>query len=281
MESRTSLYKREKEIIKIAEGVVKKHNLSPVIQPEQVADLYGIGVSFNEFDDSFLGIIRYDSSIKQTPFHIFINQSKHAYGLENSWTRSTCGHELGHYFIPEHRRLLESGKSLFHTSDDCHNYTVVEKEAQIFSSHLLMPSTYFSEKSKDFMPGAQSIIGLSKYFNTSILSCAFHYAKSNLIPCICIRWNADNKIIARWVSKPLLKSVNNILAFKLNPYRPIADHQIRHNSNYEITTSITNLSSWVFNFGSSNSKDILMIEESIKLGNYGGITLLRPTDYRY
>lgn len=269
------------EIISIAESIAEKHLINGITMPEIVAERNGIGYSFEKFDDSFLGTLRYDASISECPFHIIINKNQHRKDdLTHYRTRSTFGHELGHYFIPEHKLKLVSGESLLLYGDNNYNaYDKFELEAQIFSANLLMPKTQFKTLAKDYPRGMEAVIKLAKHFNTSISSCAFQYAKNDVMPCISIYWKNCNTFGGRWVSKSFQNITNDSLLLKFNPSRPIADSysKIVEGTSSKISISVTNLSSWVFN-SSNICRDMVLIEESMILGSYGGITLLYPTN---
>lgn len=64
---------------------------------------------------------------------------------ETNLHRFTLAHELGHYFIDQHRRGLEEGKVRSHGSVvEFESELPIEQEADTFAASLLMPRERFS-----------------------------------------------------------------------------------------------------------------------------------------
>ena len=81
------------------------------VEPEIIAGKNGITFNYGEYADSFDGMIECENG----QFHIYINTNRlqHAY---SDRARFTFAHELGHFFIDNHRNALLSGKSPSHSS---------------------------------------------------------------------------------------------------------------------------------------------------------------------
>jgi len=94
-------------------------------------------------------------------------------GFENF----SIGHELGHYFLDNHvENILGSltahqSKANFFSSDQ------YEREADIFSSSLLMPEDMFKDNFWKFGKGLEGIIGMADLCNTSLTATAIRYAE--------------------------------------------------------------------------------------------------------
>lgn len=126
--------KRETEISELAESIANYYCPSDVINPALIAEKNGISYSYGNYGDDFDGLIEHEHG----SFHIYINTKK--YSPDQSRSRYTFAHELGHYFIDEHRQALLSGKTPSHPSyTDFSSKNPVEQEADHFAASLLLP----------------------------------------------------------------------------------------------------------------------------------------------
>jgi Zn-dependent peptidase ImmA (M78 family) len=272
---------RERSVADLAEKIADKYSKTIRTNPELIAHREGLTFSDGRYGDHFEAMIEYCNSDPEYPFHIYLNldQIRHSASLRG---RSSFGHELGHYFIPEHRKILLTGKSL--TYDHNHNYienTIVEQEADCFSANLLMPPTIFREQAdKHKIVGLDSVLRLSNRFDTSMLSTALQYVKMDLYPTVLVKWTADNRFQWRYMSGKFKRSIPNSFKFQFNAQRPTSDYDLTTITfgNWKSTygTTITNLSSWVYDIRPGSRKDILLREQTMPLGKYGGISLLSP-----
>ncbi|MBL7889727.1 MAG: ImmA/IrrE family metallo-endopeptidase [Bacteroidia bacterium] len=272
---------RERSIADLAEKISDKYSKTIRVNPELIALREGLTFSDGQYGDHFEAMIEFCSSDPDYPFHIYLNndQIRHPASLRG---RSSFGHELGHYFIPEHRKILLAGESL--TYDRNHNYIenpTVENEANCFSANLLMPPTIFREQAdKHKELGLNSVLRLSHRFDTSMLSTALQYVKMDLYPTVLVKWTADNRFHWRYMSNKFRKSVPDSYKFQFNAQRPTSDYDLTKLSlgSWESTygTTITNLSSWVYDIKPGSRKDMVLREQTMPLGKYGGISLLSP-----
>ena len=98
-------------------------------------------------------------------------------------TRFSIAHELGHFYIPEHRNLLLTGKS--HNS---HSGFISEKrlerEADEFASYLLIPQSYFKKllSQKTFLT-LKDLLELSNQLQVSATAMAIRYVNMTPEPC--------------------------------------------------------------------------------------------------
>lgn len=272
---------REKYISDLAEGIAEKYLVDGLTRPETIAKHEKILVQFMNFEYPVLGVINYENNYEDFPFCIVLNKNKHS-NLEHFWTRSTLSHELGHYFIPNHKSQLKKGLSLSY--DGKNNYSSddkIEREAQLFATNLLMPKSRFSEKALTLTLGMEGIVHLANYYNTSISSTAYHYCRNNIIPCITVKWNSENKIQGKWISTPFQRIIPGSLYMKFNTQRPMTEVKkvAIPNSTLKYNKAITSLSAWVYSVSESSKRDIVLIEETLYLGAYGGITILFPASY--
>src|SRR5207247_1657430 len=95
--------------------------------------------SFGRYGDAFDGLLEHRSG----RFHVYANLDR-VEREDSPRARFTLAHELGHYFIDEHRNALAAGLALSHPSFcDFESDLPVEKEADHFASNLLMPAKGF------------------------------------------------------------------------------------------------------------------------------------------
>jgi Zn-dependent peptidase ImmA (M78 family) len=272
---------RERYITDLAENVADKYFASFKVDPVLIASQEGISMCDGSYADYFEAMIEYCAAETDHPFHIYLNNDM-VKSRNSLRARSTLGHELGHYFIPEHKALLMKGESLNYDCD--WNYVEnpsIEREAQTFSANLLMPQTKFANQASHFTPGLNSILNLSYLFDTSKISTALQYLKVDLLPGVLIQWGADNKFQWKYVSPSFQKKIRNSYNFQFNPVRPTTEYEL-HNIKFAGSTcvygtAVTNLSSWVYDIRPGTPLDIPLYEESMSLGKYGGISLLYLT----
>lgn len=137
-----------------------------------------------DYQDYFDGMLEYE----EKHFHIYLN-NQGKFPISTPRIRFSFAHELGHYFIDEHRLLLESGRSLHHPS----KYAIIQKdpveqEADLFASCLLMPRSLFeADCNYDF--DFELIDELRKKYCTSIPATIFRYMDFGEMPLaiVCAR----------------------------------------------------------------------------------------------
>lgn len=130
------------------EALAKKHLIAlgmwrlPV-NPLAIAKEEGIELAPGRYGEKFDARIKFVRSAKT--FILFYKEA--GYGLTEGRVRFSIGHELGHYYLPHHRSYLLSGQS--HNSvTDFRSPDPREKEADEFSSTLLMPHELFAGELK-------------------------------------------------------------------------------------------------------------------------------------
>ncbi len=173
---------RKAEIADLAEVIALNHFDGKPICPESIADDQGITYSYNHYKDCFDGMLEHHSGA----FHIYINLSR-LKERDTARARYTFAHELGHYFIDEHRNSLKNGRTPSHPSfNGLVAKNPVEREADFFASCLLMPSKVFRKQCFSRPLDARLIDDLAKYFQTSVSSVIFRYFELNLFPMMIV-----------------------------------------------------------------------------------------------
>lgn len=149
-----------------------------------IAEGNGLTYCLGNYEEYFDGMLEYENG----HFHVFVN-NRGRFSINAPRIRFSFAHELGHYFIDEHRLVLESGTSLHHPSTYCFEQrNPVEKEADYFASCLLMPCSIFGEKSKGTFT-FKKLEELSKRFGTSLSATASRYMDfgSTPIALVCAK----------------------------------------------------------------------------------------------
>jgi len=176
---------------------------------QKIAEHEDLCVYYDDYGNSFDGLLIYDER-----FYIHLN-TKRGNHAGTSRGRFTLAHELGHYFIDNHRIGLSKGILPVHGSLNFKNKNQkIEREADYFASCLLMPSERFS---KDCVGNKFSFIFLSKLsvkYNVSLTACAIRFSEIGNHP-IMIVYCEDGKIVWKWCSNDFphkyLDSENGII----------------------------------------------------------------------
>lgn len=168
-----------KAIEAFAASVLKDHGLYKLpVDPFEIAKREGIRLAPGSYGGRFDGRLEFHR--KKGRFLLFYADGRT--GRTDGRIRFTIGHELGHYYLEEHRRYLTSG--LWHGS---HTGFVsdnrLEKEADRFSAALLMPAELFrSEIRRCFgrICTLKNLIRLSERLGTSITATVLRYCELDI-----------------------------------------------------------------------------------------------------
>ncbi|MCB2194429.1 MAG: ImmA/IrrE family metallo-endopeptidase [Bacteroidetes bacterium] len=264
---------RRREIAFLAEGIAEENITNGIVSLNKILKKKDIEVIYGNYGKYFEGDLVHEDG----NFWIYINQDILT-EKKSPRTRFTLAHELGHYFIDEHRNLLLQGISLSFRGNSFHSEKHTEKEANLFSSNLLMPFSRFKRKASRFEPGISSIIGLSKFYKTSIEATAIRYIDLDICPSIFIRWRED--FTSHYASYS--RSFSGLSGVKGRPVIRVVDNYISEifdslesvEINEEFYEVATNLSRWIATIKPESRYDLTGLEQTIRLGNYGGMTLL-------
>ncbi len=181
MENELREYRKE-ELSDLAESIIENYIGDDFIEPEIIANVNRVTFSYGNYRDAFDGLIQH----KFGRFHIFINSNRSGFKT-NPRARFTFGHELGHFYIDEHRNALKKGKVLSHPSFNLLlPKNLAEKEADFFSSCLLMPSKRFRKQCIKRPLSGKLIDSLSNHFQTSISATIFRYFELRLFPMFMV-----------------------------------------------------------------------------------------------
>ena len=239
----------------------------------KIADNQSITIIDGNYEDCFIGELVYDCA----DFFIHLNYDQLT-DKEAPRTRFTLAHEFGHYFIKEHSIQLKNGISLHKLTGAGSSKSPFEREANFFASNLLMPSSRFTNLSKGYESGINSILNLKSIFHSSIESTAIRYTELDILPCFLIKWQED--ITLRYIGYS--QSFSNLTGITSRPALKVNTEHVKNTFNLLGTLNVetdyivekTTLSNWFPNIKPNSTKDISCIEQTYKLGKYGGLTLL-------
>lgn len=186
---------RKKELANLAEFISTDYCPTGKILPEFIAEQSGITYNYGEYGDCFDGLLEHDSG----DFHVYLN-TQSILSSDNNRLRFSFAHELGHYFIDDHRNALMKGKSLHKSYYRFLRKNLVETEADYFASNLLMPIGRFKKCAQQNRKFDFSVIEyLSKEFGTSLSATLLRFIEVNTYP-IMVVFSKNNTIERYWSS---------------------------------------------------------------------------------
>ncbi len=259
----------------LAETIGKKYLDKGKVNLDKIAEKMDIEFVHGSYGNHFLGQLVYEDN----DYYIILNDNLLS-KCEKGRIRFTIAHEFGHYFIEEHRKKLSKGISLsFNKKLPAWETKSFEVEANHFASHLLMPQSVFLKQAKKFEPGMQSIINLKSKFETSIECASKHYINLNLTSSILIKWYPNGSCHYCTYSRAFsdFSGIRWKLPLKYN--LEYVKEQLKTSETMKLgyIEQAAQVSQWVPTIRSESTKDCTGLEQTIRLGEYGGLTLLTFT----
>lgn len=270
---------RELDIAELAEEVADTHCPGSRVDPVKIIEANGITLSFGRYAGAFDGLLEY----RRGQFHIYSNLDR-VEDPKAPRARFTLGHELGHFYINEHRNALKKGLALSHPSF-C-EYTsdlLVEREADHFASNLLMPPTRFMKEARRFPRGLAGVLSLAYAFGTSVTSTAIRYVKDEVEPCVVIKWQ-DGRVAWIWSSVEMQKARFRrpiVSRQRLPPRSPTARALAGETTAADYFSAGTRAASWFPRVGANEGGDLPLVEQAMPLGRFGVLTFLYLESYGY
>lgn len=266
---------REKEIAELAEYVAEQYCPDDIVDPVKIAHAKGITISFNQYVQAYDGMLEH----RDGRFHIYCNLDR-VEQRDSPRARFTIGHELGHYFVDEHRNALKSGRAPKHGSKcEYESQLYVEREADHFASNLLMPPSRFRLHAAQVEKGLKGILYLKERFGTSVTSTAITYAKADILPCAVFKWTAT-ELAWKWLSTETYRAryrqsiqQSGELPYDSATARALAEETPPSRGFFR---SGTTASAWFRHVKDSGYRNAIMWEEAISLGRFGTLTFLYP-----
>lgn len=186
-------------ILYLANEVAERY--TPPIPLLEIAEEEIIKVIWDDYGSTtFDGLTWFESETDDFYIHLNINRMRNN-NPDTVMGRFTLAHELGHYFIPHHRIGLITGELKPHGS---FNYLtnqsawLLEREADAFASHLLMPTSSVKEliKGRSFHFGV--IEEIAEKFKVSKSAAALRFVDIGNAPIMAV-YAMDGRI--QWVSR--------------------------------------------------------------------------------
>jgi hypothetical protein len=269
---------REREIGTLAEAVADEYSASDRFDPEPILEDCAITISYGRYREAFDGMLEH----RNQRFHIYCNLDRVEW-QDSARARFTVAHELGHYFIDEHRIALSSGRTPAHPSKCEYESTLtVEREADHFASHLLMPTAPFNKMARSHKPGLSGILAIAERFGTSVTSAATRYAKEETVPCVVMKWGPDGAFQWRWISTETFRvrlrttfTDRGKLPADCPTRRALSGERVPKLGYFEAGTTAA---AWFRFVNDHDYRNVIFMEQAIPLGRFGVLTFLFPAE---
>ena len=165
-----------------------------------IAEEGSIHAEGDDFGEAFDGRLEY---VKGGRFLLAYNTKYDAWphtGPHHPKVRFTIGHELGHYFLDEHRTILRNGGPQYTCATEFESDPQMEQEADCFAAGLLMPSRLLSPKvNRLTAPTLADVQKTAKAFDVSMTSMLVRWVRLSDFPCGVFSFVGDS-IRWGWVS---------------------------------------------------------------------------------
>jgi hypothetical protein len=263
---------RREDIAALAEVVAGSS--VPVNPAELLRSKRDVSVAFGSFGDAYDGLIER----RDGKFWVYCNLDRSG-PADSPRSRFTLAHEAGHYFIDEHRNALLHGSVDRHPSQaDYTSDELVEREADLFASHLLMPTAPFVTRMKRVGVGAPAVLTLKEDFGTSVTSAAIRYVGLADFFCVVVKWGPDG-YGWRWASGEAWagryrRTVQDATALPRDSATVMVMKGVSAAAGY-IERGAT-ASMWFDYVSAGGTRDEILMEHAISLGQFGVLTLLFP-----
>ena len=262
-------------IAELAEAVADEHCPDGAVDPVAIARAKRITLSFGRYGSAFDGMLEH----KAGRFHVFCNLDR-APQQDSPRARFTLAHELGHFYLDEHRNVLAAGRVRAHRSEcDHESNNLVEQEADHFAANLLMPRSRFAARAKGVPVGLGGVLSLAGHFNTSITSTAIRYAASDVAACAVIKWTW-RAYSWKWLSSETFRArLRKTIEVRQDvvPDSPTARALAREDPpEVGFFQAGTTASAWFPYVGPGDLRDAILVEQAMPLGRFGVLTFLYP-----
>ncbi|MEO9594309.1 ImmA/IrrE family metallo-endopeptidase [Rhodopirellula bahusiensis] len=222
--------------------------LKPPIDPLKIIDReQGRVKAFgDDFGDDFDGRLEFQRPRFLLFYNTKYNQWSHD-GQRHPKVTFTIGHELGHYFLEPHRNYLMSGGGAHGSETQFESNRIVEREADCFSSGLLMPKFLLGKIVNQAAPNLDGVKHARDQFQVSLTSMLVRWVQLCDFPCAVasvrdhmIEWGfcspglkqaggygikRDEPVISRTTSE-FIQQDTNLAAYREGVGQSIASHWI-------------------------------------------------------
>jgi len=266
---------RRAEIADLAEAVAGEHCPSLPVEPGAIARAKRITLSFGPYGEAFDGMLEHRAG----RFHIFCNLDRLG-AADAPRARFTLAHELGHYYLDEHRHALLAGRAQAHRSAcEFESPILAEQEADLFAANLLMPRRRFLAKARIATPGLEGVASLGRQFGTSLTATAIRCAAADVRPCAVVKWDGRGfawKCLSSSILRGRLRrtfTAERDLAEDSPTRRALAREAVPEVGWFQAGTTA---SAWFAGVEAGDFRDAIFIEQAAPLGRWGVLTFLYP-----
>ncbi len=174
------------------EEIARLHDCtSAPVDPFRIVDAEQslIHIEGDDFGDAFDGRLSYVGPRFLLCYNTKYDRWPHR-GSHHPRTRFTIAHELGHFFLEEHRRTLVLRKATHASFTEFAASTRVERQADSFASGLLMPKYLLAPRiNQESDPEPEVIRALASEFEVSMTGLLVRWVRLSHFPCatLCIR----------------------------------------------------------------------------------------------
>ncbi len=271
---------RRREIGDLAEALANDIASEGQVDPEIALSREDVVVFDNDYGEAFDGLLEY----RDGQFFVYLNLRRTGGRKDAPRARFTLAHEAGHYYIDEHRKALLKGLPPHGSVCDFSSALLTEYEADLFATHLLMPKARFDARAKVAQPGLGGILMLKDYFGTSITSTAIRYVETEQVACAVIRWHPDG-FGWKWVSDSFYRRGyrSTINAVEDLPRESATALALQGKTSFDgraFHETGTTAAYWFRYIDQRGSRNSILREQAVSLGQYGAITVLITDDFR-
>ena len=262
---------KDRAHVDLAEHLAETYFPHDKVQPLELAERSGVTHSLGHYEEAFDGLLE----LKNDRFHMYLNRDRLSY-VDHPRARFTAAHELGHYFIDDHRKALIGGVKPHPSFTEQYSLALsAEHEADTFAAALLMPPNRFISSAKRKEVNLTSISELATLFGTSMMSTAIRYARSDVASVAVMLWGETERKWC-WSSQDVWGWTKN-KAYKRTDAvsQGSATHTLLADPTLRSTDSRGSvLSEWFPWIKSDSTYNKMCREEAMRLGEYGVITML-------
>jgi Zn-dependent peptidase ImmA (M78 family) len=264
---------RATELAELAEFVAEEFPVDGAVPLESILVAKDILPIHGHYEDAFDGLLEQ----RLGRFAVYLNIDR-LESVESARARFTIAHELGHYFIDEHRNALLAGVETHPSQVDFLSGNPIEVEADHFASNLLMPRSRFLKAAKSLPVGLGSLRKLASHFRASLTSTTIRFVSLGIKPAAVVHWTPEG-YSWKWLSPQLFedrywKTIEDLESVPADS--PTSRALQASNGSSEIFSAGSTAATWFRGVFPGTSRDLLLMEEAVRLGRFGVLTLLYP-----
>jgi hypothetical protein len=137
------------------------------------------------FGDAFDGRLEFHGAYFLLFYNTKYDSWEHA-GSHHPKVMFTIGHELGHYFLEQHRAYLMGGGGAHGSHTEFESSDLVEREADFFATGLLMPQYLLRRQVNAGAPTLRDVRDAQQAFHVSLTSMMIRWVQLCDFPCAVV-----------------------------------------------------------------------------------------------